>query len=158
MPASTPPQPPSAAVPPPELQIEQAFIFCVNITPAGVSHGWKSQGRAGVGRGRQGREGWGEERRGEGRAFSSTRMRGKKENTNFLCRQFNLSAPEEEKYPLFPPSILQTPISVRADSSLPLTALSITKNSSWLWSLVPCAVQDAVGAALPAQLKPNHPN
>lgn len=111
------PTAPPAAVPPPELQIEQAFIFCVNITPAGVSHGWKSQGRAGVGRGRQGREGWGGDRTGQGRAFSS-RTRGEKEKTNFLCRQFSMSAPEEEKYPLFPSSILQTPISVHADTSL----------------------------------------
>lgn len=44
---------------PPTLQIEQAFICFINITLEGVSNGWKSQGIAGVGRGRHGRPGRG---------------------------------------------------------------------------------------------------
>lgn len=39
-----PHSPPWPAIPSPTLEIEQAFIFSINITLPLVSHRWKSQG------------------------------------------------------------------------------------------------------------------
>lgn len=156
------PTAPPAAIRPPRTTNRAGIYFLYKHHPGGCfscmeKSGHNRSGEEEAGQGGGPLEGWGK-RREEGRAFSS-RKRGKKENTNFLCRQFSMSTPEEQKISSLSPIHTANPhLCLQRHFSLPLTALNITKSLSWPWSLVPCGVQGAVGAALPAQLKLNHPN
>lgn len=106
------------------LQIEQAFIFFINITLEGVSNGWKSQWIAGVGRGRHGRAGRGTPGRmgEEGEERADLERGGKRKY--FLCRQFSMLGGKIS-------SLSPICTAPSRQLSLPLTAFNTTKSSSW---------------------------
>lgn len=115
------PTAPPAAIRPPRATNRAGIYFLYKHHPAGCfswmeKSGHNRSGEEEAGQGGGPPEGWGK-RREEGRAFSS-RKRGKKKIQIFFADSLACQPQRSKKYPLFPPSTLQTPISVCRDTFL----------------------------------------